>query len=223
MKTKTIFCTFIITALLLTGCTRNRDQEMDQTSSSDSAVSDSAMQSAATDTQQATTQNSSPDTQDHSQESVMLSQEEAKAIALAHAELVAEEVTFIKSELEKEDARQTYDVEFYTNEQKKYDYEIDAYTGEILAYDHDTEWTAQASGAVEGEEITADRAKQIALEKVKGATLRDILEFETEYDNGKVKYEGKILYEQTEYDFEIDGDYGTILKWEVEPARTKTS
>ncbi len=64
--------------------------------------------------------------------------------------------------------------------------------------------------------ITAEDAKKIALDEVRGATLEDIREFEEDYDNGKLKFEGKIHYDQNEIEFEIDA-YGAITKWEVEP------
>ena len=64
--------------------------------------------------------------------------------------------------------------------------------------------------------ITEEEAKKIALDEVRGATLSDIREFEKDYDNGKLEYEGKIYYDQNEIEFVIDG-YGAILEWEVEP------
>lgn len=59
-------------------------------------------------------------------------------------------------------------------------------------------------------------AKQIALNKVPGATEADIYEFEKEYDDGLVQYEGKIIYNGCEYEFEISGETGDIFDWEIE-------
>ena len=70
---------------------------------------------------------------------IMLSEEEAKKIALIHAELTLDQVTFIKSEVDRDDERINYEIEFYTNDQKEYDYEIDPYTGDILSYDYDVD------------------------------------------------------------------------------------
>lgn len=64
--------------------------------------------------------------------------------------------------------------------------------------------------------ITEEEAKKIALDEVRGATPEDIREFEKDYDNGKLEYEGKIYYDQNEIEFVIDG-YGAILEWKVEP------
>lgn len=61
-------------------------------------------------------------------------------------------------------------------------------------------------------------AKQIALNKVPGAVETDIYEFEKEYDDGMIQYEGTIIYEGCEYDFEISGETGDIFDWEIESA-----
>ncbi len=60
--------------------------------------------------------------------------EEAKTIALNHAGFLASEVTFIKTELDNDGLRITYDIEF-RNSLTEYEYEIDAETGKILKYD----------------------------------------------------------------------------------------
>ena len=58
----------------------------------------------------------------------------AKEIALAHAGVSAGEAMEMKAELDREDGRQQYEVEFKTGGYE-YDYEIDALTGVILAWD----------------------------------------------------------------------------------------
>ena len=49
-----------------------------------------------------------------------------------------------------------------------------------------------------------------------GATVANVTEFNRDYENGRLEYEGEIHYNGYEYDFEIDADTGTITKWEVE-------
>lgn len=143
-----------------------------------------------------------------------LTAEDAKAKALAHAGLAETDVTFIKAELDRDDGRLVYDVEFYTADYKEYDYEIDAATGEVVSYDYDAEDYAPpaASGA-----ISAEDAKALALAQVPGASASDIREFETDRDDGRVEYEGKIVYGGMEYEFEIDGYSGAIRSWDAEP------
>ena len=63
--------------------------------------------------------------------------ENAKEIALQHAGLSSDTVTFVKEKLERDDGRQKYEIEFYTSDFKEYDYEIDAATGDILSFDYD--------------------------------------------------------------------------------------
>lgn len=142
--------------------------------------------------------------------------DEAKAKALTHAGLTSDQVTFIKSKLDYENGRQVYDVEFYTQDSKEYDYEIDASTGEVISYDYDAEnYTTPANS---GTMITAEKAKELALSQVPGATLDDIRKFEVDYDDGRTEYEGKIIYGGMEYEFEIDGYSGAFRSWEAEPA-----
>lgn len=70
----------------------------------------------------------------------------------------------------------------------------------------------QASGTGR---ISVEEAKQIALERVPGATDQDI-SIELDEDDGWYIYEGDILYNRIEYEFEIDAETGSILKWEQE-------
>ena len=149
--------------------------------------------------------------------SAALTADQAKNKALAHAGLKANQVTFVKSKLDWDDGRQVYDVEFYTSDYKEYDYEIDASTGEVVSYDFDAEDHAPpATGHGQSGTITADQAKEKALSQVPGATVSDIREFETDYDDGRLQYEGKIYYNGMEYEFEIDGYSGAIRNWDAE-------
>ena len=66
------------------------------------------------------------------------------------------------------------------------------------------------------EAISSDEAVQSALARVPGATVANVTEFNRDYENGRLEYEGEIHYNGYEYDFEIDPDTGTITKWEVE-------
>lgn len=64
--------------------------------------------------------------------------------------------------------------------------------------------------------ISEQRAKEIALEKVPGATEENIRKFKKDHDDGRYVYEGEILYNKTEYDFEIDAESGEIISWDQE-------
>lgn len=62
--------------------------------------------------------------------------EEAKAIALTHADLTAEEVRYLRVEYEIDDGLPQYEVNFH-RDRWEYDYEIDARTGNILSFQRD--------------------------------------------------------------------------------------
>ncbi len=62
---------------------------------------------------------------------------------------------------------------------------------------------------------TLESAKQIALSKVPGASS-DHIRIKEDYDDGRLTYEGKIIFNQMEYEFEIDAATGNITDWDAE-------
>ena len=146
----------------------------------------------------------------------MISMEEARAKALAHAGLSDAKVTFLKTELDMENGAKVYEVEFLANDGREYDYEIDASSGDVTSYDFDAE-SAMPPASDGDSKISAQKAKELALAQVPGAGLDDILEFETDHEDGRIQYEGKIVYEGMEYEFEIDAYSGAFRSWEAEP------
>lgn len=123
-KRTTFFCSFLLTALLMTGCGCGKIPQTPQPSSVPQTSSPAA------DTEQVTSQASD-------KSASLITEEDAKSIALTHADLVIEEVTFTKCELDRETDGANYDVEFHTEDRLEYDYEIDAYTGKIISYEWD--------------------------------------------------------------------------------------
>ncbi len=70
-----------------------------------------------------------------------------------------------------------------------------------------------------GEEITLiseDEAKKIALEIVPDATEEHIRELKKDRDDGRWEYEIKIVYDEFEYEFEIDAETGEIISRDKE-------
>lgn len=63
--------------------------------------------------------------------------------------------------------------------------------------------------------ISLEEASALALEQVPGATAQD-LKIELDYDDAYYKYEGDIIYDQKEYEFEIDANTGEFLEWKEE-------
>ena len=219
-KRAIIFCGFSLTSLLMTGCGCGMTNEQPQPSTVPETSTPAAETEQASSTEQETT---------------MITAEDAKTIALQHADLVEEEVTFSKCELDEDFDGPNYDVEFHTEDHLEYDYEIDAFTGEILGYDWDGDDTLFAEGMEEATSdaasnediannshnptntiISEEDARKIALEQVSGATDEHIREFDRDYDDGRLKYEIEIFFEDKEYTFDIDARDGAILERELD-------
>ena len=143
--------------------------------------------------------------------------DEAKAqeIALAHAGVNAADATITKSKLDYDDGRQVYELEWYANG-AKYDYEVAVATGEIVNFGYKAKTVVGTGNSATVSEATA---KQTALARVSGATEKDIYEWKLDYDDGRPEYEGKIIYDGSEYEFTIDATTGAVLEWEAETTR----
>lgn len=136
----------------------------------------------------------------------------AQEIALAHAGVSAADATITKSKLDYDDGRQVYEIEWYANG-AKYDYEIAVATGEIVNSGYEAKTVV---GTGNSATVSEADAKQTALTRVSGATEKDIYEWKLDYDDGRPEYEGKIIYDGSEYEFTIDATAGTITDWDAE-------
>ena len=67
--------------------------------------------------------------------------------------------------------------------------------------------------------VSEAAAKKTALDRVSGATDKDIYEWKLDYDDGRPEYEGKIIYGGTEYEFTIDAATGSVMEWDAEKVR----
>ena len=147
-----------------------------------------------------------------------IGEDAAKTTALTRAGLAESDVEAIRVRLDYDDGRAEYDVEFWLRTDTgaaEYDYEIDALTGEVLAFDYDAEdYDAAQASAASGTAVTAEEAKQIALNHA-GVNEADIraLELETDHDDGRTVYEFSWKVGWTEYDYDIDAATGEILSY----------
>ena len=66
-----------------------------------------------------------------------ITSDKAKEIALNHANLSENQVTFIKSNIDYDDGMKVYDVSLYVND-VEYSYEINAQNGNIVSYEMDS-------------------------------------------------------------------------------------
>ena len=143
--------------------------------------------------------------------------ERAKEIALGHAGLTAGQVTFALANLDWENGRQVYEVEFYTSDYKEYDYEIDASTGAVLSYDYDAEYYNGGTGSTAAS-ITAERAREIALNHA-GLTASQVTfaRADLDRDDGRLVYDVEFYTsDYKEYDYEIDASTGKIVSYDYD-------
>ncbi len=140
-------------------------------------------------------------------------QQAAKDAALLDAGLTEEELTGFRIRKDRDDGRTVYEVELYVNAEE-YTYEIDTETAEILEkdYEKDNDYDREPK---DPEALTKEEAAQIVLDKVEGATAMD-LRIKYDRDDGMELYEGDLVYDGTEYEFELNALDGQILEWSEE-------
>ena len=171
-----------------------------------------------------------------------IGQEEAEKIAFQDAGIQETDTSRLRVSRELDDGRKSYEIEFDAGN-KEYSYEIQASDGTILSSDVETiqqniqtenQQTAQNQQPAETRQpaenqqtteapasqtptpaVSEADAKKAALDRVPGAAEQD-LRMELEYDDGRYIYEGDIYYQQKEYEFEIDANNGSFLKWSEE-------
>ena len=171
-----------------------------------------------------------------------IGQEEAEKIAFQDAGIQETDTSRLRVSRELDDGRKSYEIEFDAGN-KEYSYEIQASDGTILSSDVETiqqniqtenQQTAQNQQPAETQQpaenqqtteapasqtptpaVSEADAKKAALDRVPGAAEQD-LRMELEYDDGRYIYEGDIYYQQKEYEFEIDANNGSFLKWSEE-------
>lgn len=208
MKKKSIYFYVSMTALssvLLLGCTDAGGQK------GGAAESGSIPPAASSVVQEVSGANSGEE----------ITEEQAKEIGLQHAGLSEAEVVFVRVNLDRENGRKVYDVEFY-KDSAEYDYEIDAKNGDILSYDYDAE-SYGASSQVDSSQSVGNNDGYIGEAAAKEAALGHAGLAESEVTNSRVKLDredGREVYEvefwkdRTEYDYEIDAASGEILSYD---------
>lgn len=220
-----------LAALVMTGCSANAaSSAVSPVANPSTSAADETASATATPEATAVAPVAAPATQTTAgiagsadPNSGYITEDQAKAAALEHAGLAESDLQWVNVRLEYEDGRAEYDVEFVRSTDtgvEEYDYELDATTGEILSYDYDAEnygGGQAASGTSTGSAVTADQAKQIALQHA-GVAEADCraMEMETDRDNGRTTYEFSWKIGRTEYDYEIDADTGEILSFSQE-------
>ena len=142
--------------------------------------------------------------------SSLIGEENARELVLQDAGISASAATFTQSELEQDDGRWEYEIDFFANG-TEYEYTVDAQNGTILKRDSD--YNPDDAPVSSASVISMDEAKALAQAKAPNAVLRDI---SFDYDDGIPVYEGELREGNTEYEFEIDARNGSFLKWEAD-------
>lgn len=156
-----------------------------------------------------------------------ITREKAESIALQHAGLKETEVRFVRGNLDYDDGKAEYEIEFW-KDSKEYDYEIDAVTGTILSYDYDIESyvipVSHAKTSVQNVStdkaasyITDAQAKTFALQHA-GLKESDVQFVNSllDYDDGRAQYEVEFWKDNKEYDYEIDAVSGAVLGYDYD-------
>lgn len=177
-----------------------------------------------------------------------IGESKAKEIALENAGVTESDISRYQSSKDRDDGKTLYEIQFasgdteYEYEINAENGNIISYGSESLnngqsSTQNNTETTTNNSGTNStdtsqsqdnSQNTTANNtgvnvqfseadAKAAALERVPGATEQD-LRMELDHDDGKYIYEGDIIYQQMEYEFEIDANTGKFLKWSEERA-----
>ena len=146
-----------------------------------------------------------------------ITEADAKQIALDHAGVSESETERMRVKLDRDDGVQEYEVNFYVGN-REYDYDINAATGEIRSHDSEIDDDYVSSTEAAGAAVSEDEARATVVARVSGASASDVRLY-LERDDGRLVYEGELIYNGTEYEFQIDATTGDVLDWESESVR----
>lgn len=155
----------------------------------------------------------------------LISMEEAQEAALKAANIEVNDANISATTLNELAGAFIYKVEFTAGEYA-YAYSINAETGAVMEMSSQELNDTTASSPAQAQKIALDYAgvnaadaRKTVIDRITGATERDIYEWEFDYDDGRPKYEGKITYGGVEYEFTIDATNGSVVEWDVETVR----
>ncbi len=141
-----------------------------------------------------------------------VTENEAVDIALSDAGITRDEAYRLRSHKDWDDGWENFDIEFRTDE-GKWEYEIDAESGRITDYEFERDRRRDSlSGGIDKKE-----AEDIALYEA-GLRKEDVsrLRTETDRDDGMIVVEVKFDTADSEYEYDINGEDGTVISasWE---------
>lgn len=150
----------------------------------------------------------------------------AEDAAINDAGVKKEDVTNIRTHLEKDDGRYVYDVDFYVGN-VEYDYEILAEDGKILEKEKEEKKHVAGTGNSDSGQTAAstqsdqfigvDKAREIALEHA-GLIKEEVTNCTVDLDKHEKtpEYEVEFFFGDMEYEYDIDAVTGKILESSAE-------
>lgn len=73
-----------------------------------------------------------------------------------------------------------------------------------------------ANAEIPDDLMTEDQAILIVLNRIEGAQPSDITSFALDNEDSRWQYEGEVVHDGKEYEFEIDAQNGNILGWMID-------
>ena len=231
MKKLSLAAIIVTVSISLAGCTNSETASNGNKTNTESTTQNSTESNVQNSSESSTENNNVNNAQDNNTNNAQnnivnntgdISVDKAKEIALSHAGLSADQVTFVQANMDFDDGIQKYDIKFYCNGQE-YDYEINSFNGQIIQFDYDMEYnyipnnntTNYQSNVNTTANISVERAKEIALSHAGLASNQVTFQrIELDFDNGIQKYEIEFYYNYREYSYEIDANTGNILSYE---------
>ena len=231
MKKLSLAAIIVTVSISLAGCTNSETASNGNKTNTESTTQNSTESNVQNSSESSTENNNVNNAQDNNTNNAQnnivnntgnISLDKAKEIALSHAGLSADQVTFVKVKMDFDDGIQKYDIKFYCNGQE-YDYEINSSNGQIIQFDYDMEYnyipnnntTNYQSNVNTTANISVERAKEIALSHAGlSADQVTFVKVKMDFDDGIQKYEIEFYYNYREYSYEIDANTGNILSYE---------
>lgn len=148
----------------------------------------------------------------------------AEAIALAHANVSADDAQRLRSEFDYDNGVAEYDIDFYYDGYE-YDYDINAITGEVIWHEKEpqkseesnTDRTDTNATSADAVKLTAADAEAVALKHAR-YTADEVngLRSELDRDNGVYEYDIEFRVDGYEFDYEINAETGKIISHDKE-------
>ena len=200
-----------------TGKIRGMDQDIEGYTPSSTNTNPATSTNNNTAANSGSTNNSTATSSGSTSTGTAVDEAKAKSIALSDAGVKEADTAYLKVKLDYDDGVQEYEVTFYVGN-REYDYDINAATGEIRSYDSEIDDDYVSSTEAAGAAISEDEARATVVARVSGASASDV-RLHLERDDGRLVYEGELIYNGTEYEFQIDATTGDVLDWESESVR----